>query len=156
MEPVIQIVTDATETHALLPRLEAVAAELMGEFRDEPLPEGAVGRLLQRKGQEPQTLLLRADAGPGGPTPEPLGLLLTAPFEDPLTGERVPLIVLLHVRSDLRHRGIARRLVEKALQTLAERGIDRMAARAGHNDDALISMGERWGFVRSWEFMLRE
>ena len=156
MEPVLKLVTDAAEIDALLPRLEILAAELMSEFRDEPLPAGAVGRLLQRSGQEPQTILLRADAAPGDPAADPLGLLLTAPFEDPLTGERVPLVVLLHVRPDVRHRGIARRLVEQALQTLAERGLDRLAARAGHNDDALISMGERWGFVRSWELMLRE
>jgi hypothetical protein len=31
-----------------------------------------------------------------------------------------------------------------------------LSARAGHNDDALISMGERWGFVRQWEMMVRE
>ena len=29
-------------------------------------------------------------------------------------------------------------------------------ARAAHNDDALISMGERWGFVRAWELMSAE
>jgi hypothetical protein len=39
---------------------------------------------------------------------------------------------------------------------LAERGMRVLAARAGHNDDALISMGERWGFVRAWELMLFE
>ena len=30
------------------------------------------------------------------------------------------------------------------------------AGRAGHNDDALISMGERWGFLRAWELFVRE
>ena len=84
------------------------------------------------------------------------GVLLTAPLEDPLTGEVVPIIVVLHVESDVRHRGLARALVTDARSVLAERGYGVLAARAGHNDDALISMGERWGFLRHWELMLHE
>ena len=84
------------------------------------------------------------------------GLCLTVPFEDPLTGEILPMIVILRVDPNLRHRGIARALVDDARSILAERGHGILAARAGHNDDALISMGERWGFLRHWELMLHE
>ena len=41
-------------------------------------------------------------------------------------------------------------------EQLAARGVRGISARVGHNDDALISMGERWGFVRHWELLLRE
>jgi hypothetical protein len=47
-------------------------------------------------------------------------------------------------------------LIQRALQILSDRGCPELAARVGHNDDALISMGERWGFTRLWEFILRE
>jgi GNAT superfamily N-acetyltransferase len=66
------------------------------------------------------------------------------------------MVLVLYVEPDARHRGVARALVEEATRLLAARGLRRLAARAGHNDDALISMGERWGFVRQWELMLRE
>jgi hypothetical protein len=52
--------------------------------------------------------------------------------------------------------GEQRALVERCRALLASRGHKRLAARALHNDDALISMGERWGFVRAWEWMLYE
>ena len=39
------------------------------------------------------------------------------------------------------------------LSNLARIGDPRGHAAFGHNDDALISMGERWGLVRTWELM---
>ena len=50
----------------------------------------------------------------------------------------------------------AKALVEGVSGLLRDRGMSTLAARAGHNDDALISMGERWGFVRQWELMVLE
>ena len=35
-------------------------------------------------------------------------------------------------------------------------GLDALAARAPLNDDALISMGERWGFIRQWAYLVYE
>ncbi len=58
--------------------------------------------------------------------------------------------------SNARHQGLAAKLVAEVSAVLRERGMMSLAARAGHNDDALISMGERWGFVRTWEMMVRE
>ena len=46
--------------------------------------------------------------------------------------------------------------MQEARRLLGQRGLRTLAARAGHNDDALISMGERWGFVRAWELLLYE
>ena len=83
-------------------------------------------------------------------------MCLVGPLEDPLLESRLPLVLVLYVDSAVRHRGLAGLLVEAASRELADRGIPRLAARAGHNDDALISMGERWGFTRLWELMLRE
>jgi len=66
------------------------------------------------------------------------------------------MVLILFVSPSARHGGLAGALVEAATAELAGRGIPLLAARAGHNDDALISMGERWGFVRQWELMVRE
>jgi GNAT superfamily N-acetyltransferase len=66
------------------------------------------------------------------------------------------MVLLLFVSPDVRHRGLARAMVDAVTRVLAARGHEKLAARAAHNDDALISMGERWGFVRQWEMMLRE
>ena len=46
--------------------------------------------------------------------------------------------------------------MEAAYDSLAMRGIRKLGAICGHNDDALISMGERWGFTRRWEILLRD
>jgi ribosomal protein S18 acetylase RimI-like enzyme len=81
---------------------------------------------------------------------------LVGPLVDPLRGESLPTVLVLHVDPALRHRGVAHELIEEATRVLAARGLQRLAARVGHNDDALISMGERWGFVRSWGLMVRE
>ena len=80
----------------------------------------------------------------------------SGPFRDPLTGVAEPMLVALYVVPEIRHRGVARALVLELRRLLAARGFSGLAARAAHNDDALISMGERWGLVRTWEFMSSE
>jgi GNAT superfamily N-acetyltransferase len=156
MDVHVEVIGDFAVARAMAPGLESLAAQAVSEFRDEPMVAGAVARLLERSFDRPETVLLRADARGADTGSGPLGILPTAPLEDPLSGERLPLIVLLHVEPRSRHRGIAGRLVEAATRELARRGLECLAARAGHNDDALISMGERWGFVRHWDLMLRE
>ena len=86
----------------------------------------------------------------------PLALAASAPFEDPLTGEVQALVVLLYTDPSIRQRGVARALIQELRRALAARGVNELLARAAHNDDALISMGERWGFVRTWELMSAE
>jgi GNAT superfamily N-acetyltransferase len=56
----------------------------------------------------------------------------------------------------MRHRGLGSALVKETLRALAARGHATLTGRAGQNDDALISMGERWGFVRIWDLLVRE
>lgn len=147
----LHTVRERHEALGLAPDLEPLAREATEEFRDDPLPEGVVRRLFERSFEAPECVVVLARAGD-----RRLGVVVTAPLEDPLSGERVALVVLLHVDRDHRHRGLARRLVEAAASELSGRGLTSLAARAGHNDDALISMGERWGFTRLWELMLRE
>lgn len=133
--------------------LDGYAEEGFSEFRDDPLPVGLTERFLRRNWEERETILVVAESGSGKTD---LGICLIGPFEDPFTLERHPMVFLLHVVGDARHRGVARSLVEGAAGLLEQRGLYTLAARAGHNDDALISMGERWGFIRHWEMMLRE
>lgn len=83
-----------------------------------------------------------------------MALCLSVPFDDPLLTVRTACIVGLWVNPRLRHRGVARALVGELRRILAQRGVTRIAARTGHTDDALISMGERWGFVRAWELLV--
>jgi GNAT superfamily N-acetyltransferase len=139
---------------ALAPRLDACAAEFDRQFTDEPFPAGASERFLSERFAEPETVLVvaRADSDAG----QLLGLVLVGALVEPLRGTRLPTVLVLHVVPDARHRGLAGELVAEATRLLESRGLTQLAARAGHNDDALISMGERWGFVRQWELMLRD
>lgn len=153
MDLSLRILSDRSEALDIAPTFDAIAAEINAEFRDTPVPDAVGLNLIRRHFSDPEMVIAVAqDKGNGAR----LGLCVTAPLVDPLFGERIPLIVLLHVHPDHRHRGIAAHLVEAVSRELASRGIHQLAARAGHNDDALISMGERWGFVRHWEVMLRE
>ena len=85
-----------------------------------------------------------------------LAAIASGPFEDPLTFETTPMIVLLYVRPEIRHRGVARALILELSRRLTQRGFDALLARAGHNDDALISMAERLGMIRTFEVMSSE
>ncbi len=114
-------------------------------------PPGTARRFLERALGRPETLLLVAE-GEG----RELGIAATAPFEDPLSGETTPIVVALYVDPSIRRRGVARALLAEARRLLAQRGETRLFARAAHNDDVLISMGERWGLVRAWELMSTE
>ena len=149
----IRRIEDLPSALELAPALEAYAAQATAEFRDVPLPEGTCRRFFARCFSEPETVLVVAETAAGR---SDLGVCMTGPFEDPLTAGRLPMVLILFVSPNSRHRGLARALVEEVSNTLAERGIKSLSARAGHNDDALISMGERWGFVRQWEMMVRE
>lgn len=137
----------------LAPLLDRCAAQFWREFSDQAWPEGASERFLRRWFDAPQTVLLTASEPGRG---EPWAVCLSGPFEDPLRGEVTPTLLVLHVDPQLRRRGVARELIDELGRILQERGLTRLAARVGHNDDALISMGERWGFVRAWEWIVRE
>ena len=153
MAPLIRCVEKLEEALELSTALETYVAQATAEVRDGPLPEGTCRRFFERHFGDGETVLLVAETRPGRAD---LGVCITGPFEDPLVGTRVPMVLVLFVSPTARHRGLAKTLVEQAGARLAKRGLTALAARAGHNDDALISMGERWGFVRQWEIMLRE
>ena len=133
--------------------LERYALAASAEFRDDPPPPGTGDRLLRRALEAPEGVVLTARESGSEQT---IGMCLTGPLVDPLVGDSLPMVLVLEVHPDYRHRGLAGAMVRRVRQELAERGYGVLAARAGHNDDALISMGERWGFVRSWEVMVRE
>ena len=85
-----------------------------------------------------------------------IGLVLTGALADPLTAERFPVVLAVWVAPNYRHRGLARHLLEDAARQLVDRGHAALCVRTDHNDDALISMGERWGFTRRWEILMRD
>ncbi len=153
MDISLRQIEDLEVALSLAPVLDGYAREAAAEFRDDPLPTGVTEAFLRRSFEDTETVLVVAESAPGEMD---LGICLTGPFADPLSAERVPLILILYVDPSVRHRRVARALVDGAAALLAERGMNHLAARAGHNDDALISMGERWGFVRQWDLMLRE
>lgn len=149
----LRIIQDLEEALALAPRMDAWAAESTAEFRDDALPRDVGRTFVETHFQRPECLILVAEDKSSG---QNFGTCVVGPFADPLTAETVPMVVLLWVDPSLRHRGVARALVVEARRLLRQRGFDKLAARAGHNDDALISMGERWGFLRHWELLLYE
>lgn len=153
MEVDLRRIESQAEAHALSSRIDECAAAALAEYRDTPLPPRVGARFVASQFDAPETVLLVAETRPGAAD---LGLCLVGPFVDPLTAERTPMVLVLHVAPAARHRGLARALVDEARALLAGRGFPTLAARAAHNDDALISMGERWGFVRQWELMLLE
>jgi GNAT superfamily N-acetyltransferase len=138
---------------ALAPQIDRSAAEAMAEYRDDPLPPGTGLRFCRESFNAPEAVLLVGESAPGLAD---LGLCVVGPFADPLTGERVPMLLVLWVHPSVRRRGLAKSMVAEVRDILGERGFVKLAARAAHNDDALISMGERSGFTRQWELMLRE
>lgn len=141
------------EALALATELDRHAAQFWAQFSDEPWPAGACERFLRQHFDARETVLV---AALDGSRAAPWGVCLVGPLVDPLRGESLPTVLVLHVDPALRHRGVAHELIEEATKVLSARGVERLAARVGHNDDALISMGERWGFVRSWGLMVRE
>lgn len=152
MIPTLRTVTDPAEALALAPELDRYAAEFQTQFSDEPYPLGSAARFVEQQLDRPESLLLQARDEAGAT----LGLCLIGPLLDPLMGTALPTVLVLYVSPTWRHRGMARSLIKAASETLADRGVTGLSARVGHNDDALISMGERWGFVRHWELLLRE
>jgi len=152
-------VSDPTAALAVSELVERAVLETTRAFREEAEPRpGAVRRLLEEHLGRAESLLLLAHATePSAPNGgDPAALLLAIPFTDPVEGSVAPLVAGLWVHPSLRHRGLARALVAEAVRVFAERGVAGLHVRAAHNDDALISMGERWGFVRAWELMVRE
>jgi len=147
----LRTIDDLEEARALLPLLERGASESSSSYLNEPFAAGDGARFLERCFGRAETLVLAAEADG-----KAQALAVTAPFEDPLTGATRPMVVVLYVDPDLRHRGVARALVKELRRLLARRGQEVLLARAGHNDDAVISMGERWGLVRAWELMSTE
>ena len=153
MDVRIHETTTRAEADPLVEPIESYLAQVTSDFRDGRLPAGSGAALLDRVFDAPEGLVLVATAPESGTR---LGMCVIAPFREPLLDESLPIVAVLSAHPDQRHRGLAKQLIEVASRTLAARGFERLGALVGHNDDALISMGERWGFVRVWEFMLRE
>ena len=146
----LKTITERADADALLELLERGARETREAYAegasddDRPLAR----RYLDAHFGGKQALIVSAESEGGS-----LGLAATAPMVDPLTGDSEAHLVVLWVDPSVRHRGVARALVAEVRRRLAERGHAILTARASHNDDALISMGERWGLVRAWELM---
>lgn len=149
----LTLVSSLAEARALAAFVERGIAAQPAEWRAGPLPAGAAQRLLERHFAAPECVLVVAREGGAGGAAEPIGLCLTAPFEDPLSLERTPWIAVLYVEPRLRRRGIARALVGEARRALRARGAQPLGARAGMNDDARLAVADRLGFTREWEFV---
>ena len=129
-------------------RLDEAASNNLAEIGEGPLRSGASADFLRGSFEEAETSLLVAEEGGAE-----VGVCLTGAWREPLSGDRFAAVLALYVDPGMRHRGVARALVAQARALLAERGGERLGARVEHNDDARISMGERWGWTRAWEWM---
>ncbi len=153
MDVTLKILEAPDDALELAGAIDHYACEITAEFRDEPPEEGVGVRLVKRHFRAPECVFLTAHEKERG---ERIGMCVTVPMEDPLVGDRVPVVVVLYAQPEYRHRGLASHMVRAVRAELLTRGQTVLAARAGHNDDALISMGERWGFVRTVEIMVHE
>ncbi|MFT7676753.1 MAG: GNAT superfamily N-acetyltransferase [Planctomycetota bacterium] len=140
------------EAVELGPELDVYIAQATSDFRDNAPPAGTGLKMLERVFDAPEGVVLLAETDSG----ERLGYCVVGPLIDPVVGDRWPMVLALWVHPDYRHRGLGGSLIKRVIADLHADGGHALAARAGHNDDALISMGERWGFVRHWELMIHE
>lgn len=137
---------EARGTQALLE--QAVRAQLGPEARAEELARRFQDGLGPR-----EALLVVAEPKE---VERPLALAASLPETEPLTGAVRARLVLLYTDPSIRLRGVARALVGELRRGLTARGVTELVAQAAHNDDAVISMGERWGFVRTLELLSAE
>ena len=153
----LRTLSDRDAARELLPLLEVAVVETSLAYSDVAVPSGTAERYLERHFDHPATCIVVAESsdssGSSGSSGSVLAMAGTAPFIDPLTGDVEPMLVLLWVEASIRHRGVARALVAELRRRLSARGLGSLAARASHTDDALTSMGERWGLVREWSFL---
>jgi GNAT superfamily N-acetyltransferase len=145
----VPTLAEALERLAFLERAARESAATLGE----PVREGTAKSFLERHFGRLETALVFAEERSGA---DPLGVAASGPFEDPLSGLVRPLLVMLWVEPRVRRRGIARALWQELARQLRGREALGLVMRAGTNDDALISMGERWGLVRQWELLSGE
>ena len=148
----LRVVDGLAEALSMEALIEHAVLESSSTFGAPPLAPGSARAFLERAFDRPETLVLVAE---GQDFESPPALCLTAALEDPFTGQRQPMVLALFVTDELRHRGLARALIDEVTRLLLGRGFGEVVGRVGHNDDALISMGERWGFVRRWELVVR-
>lgn len=153
MEVDLRTVVTADQARAHLELFERAGRAALQDLGIGAAPDDFFERFLAAQLEAPETLLLIAETEAGAAD---VGFILVGPHTDPLSGVRTPMILILSVESSYRHRGLAATLVQEARRVLARRGFDQLAARTPHGDDPLIAMGERWGFVRSWEFLARD
>lgn len=153
MEVELRTVTSADEARAHLELLQRAGRDALADIGVDEVPADFIERFLLANIEAPETLLILAESSAGAAD---IGFVLVGPHTDPLSGTRTPMVLVLSVDSRLRHRGLATTLLKEAQRVMKRRGYAQLAARCPHGEDALISMGERWGFVRSWEFLVRE
>ena len=153
MEIEIRTVDSAAAAREHFELLRLRGLEALSELGIAAAPDDFMESFLTQRFEAPESLLLVAESKAGAAD---LGLCLVGPHSDPLSGVRTPMILILSVETNVRHRGLARALVKEARRQLKRRGFPQLAARSPHGDDPLISMGERWGFLRTWEFLAKE
>ena len=149
----LRTIDELADALKLLPLLDLAAREGGQTWRDEAIDPETAKRFLERSFDRRETCIISAE---NVTSEEALAVIASGPFEDPLTLECTPMIVLLFVRPEIRHRGVARALILELSRRLTQRGFEALLARAGHNDDALISMAERLGMIRTFEVMSSE
>ena len=131
----------------------------LADSEDLGLREGTATdphELLERVASAVESVFVIAESVEPADSGATIGLCLTGPLVDPLTAASFPVLLACWVAPNYRHRGLARHLLEDVSRQLIDRGQAALCVRTDHNDDALISMGERWGFTRRWEILARD
>lgn len=114
---------------------------------------GAAAERFAREALGGRDALLLLARGPAGVD---LGILFAAASRNPFLGTSVPFVYALFVRPENRRAGVAAALLARAERIYRARGFGALAAEVPYQDDALISMGERRGYVREREWMAKD
>ena len=102
----LRTIETAEEAAPHLDLLATRGREALEELGMDDTPEDFTRRFVETRMSEPETLFLVAESTPGSAD---LGVCLVGPHEDPLSGERTPMVLVLSVSPSLRRHGLAPR-----------------------------------------------
>jgi len=132
--------------------VEPAVGEIYPQERGPESGSSARNFLVKSLGQKESVYLLGREEKTG----KFAGFLFIARREDSFLATSSPFAYLLFTHPDFRRLGLAASLLVEGEKVLKERGLTKLIAPATHNDDAIISMGERRGYLREREYMVKE
>jgi GNAT superfamily N-acetyltransferase len=146
----VREVARSEEFAGLLPLFREALRSLPTAEEDPPDEEGARLAVEAAFGDPALLCLLAEEEGSAA------GFLLALPWSDPFLGKKGSEMRLCFVRPHSRRQGVAASLVARAERILAARGVASISLLLPTQDDPLVSIAERHGYVRVREWLEKD